>query len=45
LKIYLQKVGRLKQFQKLAGERGWYVRKYADDLDELEIARWRKRQR
>src|SRR5262249_23678678 len=26
LKIYLQKVGRLKQFQKLAGERGWYFR-------------------
>jgi hypothetical protein len=27
LKIYLQKVGRLKQFQKLAGQRGWYLRK------------------
>jgi hypothetical protein len=27
LKVYLQKVGRLRHFQSLAGERGWYRRK------------------
>jgi hypothetical protein len=27
LKVYLEKVGRLQHFQKLAGERGWYMRR------------------